>query len=64
MKDIVGDLEALLVNLMIDRFLVNIQRPRFPQAVNWQQVVQQNYRSPGICHRVDRAAFADQRPFG
>lgn len=64
MQAIVGELEALLVNLMIDTSLVNIQRPRFPSAAMWTQITKQNNRSPGICHRVDREAFVDKRPFG
>ena len=64
MDGIVGELEALLVNLMIDTSLVNIQRPKFSQAKQWTQIEKQNYRSPGVCHRVERSGFADRRPFG
>jgi hypothetical protein len=63
MRSVVGELEALLVNLMIDKSLVNIQRPRFPGAEAWTQVVSQNYTQPGICHRVDRSWFGDARCF-
>lgn len=64
MNGIVGELEALLVNLMIDTSLVNIQRPNFSEALQWTQIIKQNYRSPGICHRVERTGFEDLRPFG
>ena len=60
MGSIVGELEALLVNLIYDgRMVVNIQRPKFPQAREWHQVTSSNFRSPGICHRVDPEWFGD-----
>lgn len=59
MRDIVGELEALLVNLIYDgRLVSNIQRPKFSQAKQWEQVTAVNFRAPGICHRVDPQPFA------
>jgi len=59
MRTIVGELEALLVNLLYDgRALVNIQRPRFLRAQQWEQVTRRNFQSPGICHRVATDWFA------
>lgn len=59
MRSIIGELEALLVNLLYDvRVLVNIQRPRFSRAHQWEQVTRRNVRSPGICHRVAPDWFA------
>lgn len=59
MRDIVGELEALLVNLIYDgRLVSNIQRPRFAEGKEWAQIVAANYRAPGICHRVEPQRFA------
>ncbi|KRC53367.1 MULTISPECIES: hypothetical protein [unclassified Nocardioides] len=59
MKPVLGELEALLVNLIYDgRLVSNIQRPRFPHAKEWTQVTLGNFGAPGICHRVDPALFA------
>ena len=59
MHHIVGELEALLVNLIFDgRLVSNIQRPQFAVAREWSQVTRPNFRSPGICHRVDPGGFA------
>ncbi|WP_298885136.1 hypothetical protein [uncultured Serinicoccus sp.] len=59
MQQIVGELEALLVNLIYDgRLVSNIRRPKFPVAKEWEQVTRTNFRSPGICHRVDPTWFA------
>lgn len=53
MQSIVGELEAMLVNLLYDgRTLINIQRPCFSQAQEWDQVTRKNYKAPGNCHRV------------
>ncbi|WP_404385300.1 hypothetical protein LL946_04775 [Knoellia locipacati] len=60
MRHIVGELEALLVNLIFEGQLVsNIQRPQFAVAKEWQQVTATNFRASGICHRVDPIWFAD-----
>lgn len=49
MRHIVGELEALLVNLIFDgRLVSNIQRPKFAVAKHWEQITAQNFRSPGI----------------
>ena len=59
MRSIVGELEAMLINLLYDgRILVNIRRPSFAQAQEWQQVTRRNYKAPGICHRVAPDWFA------
>jgi len=59
MKSVVGELEAILVNLLYDsRVLVNIQRPRFSEAQQWEQVTRKNFQSPGICHRAAPDWFA------
>jgi hypothetical protein len=63
MSSVVGELEALLINLMIDKSLVNIQRPSFPHADQWKQIGAQNYNAPGICHRVAREPFRDKSKF-
>ena len=48
MRQIVGELEALLVNLIFDgRLVSNIQRPKFDVAKEWQQVTAINFRAPG-----------------
>jgi hypothetical protein len=59
MGHIVGELEALLVNLIYDgRLVSNIRRPQFPVAKEWEQVTATNFRAPGICHRVAPEGFA------
>lgn len=59
MKSVLGELEALIVNLIYDgRLVSNIQRPRFPKAKEWTQITLSNFRAPGICHRVDPEPFA------
>lgn len=59
MKPVLGELEALIVNLIYDgRLVSNIQRPKFPKAREWTQVTLGNFRAPGICHRVDPGQFA------
>ncbi|WP_156971529.1 hypothetical protein [Knoellia sinensis] len=59
MHHIVGELEALLINLIFDgRLVSNIQRPQFPVGKEWTQVVGRNFRAPGICHRVDANGFS------
>ena len=60
MRHIVGELEALLVNLIFDgRQVANIQRPGFAVAKEWDQVTASNFRVPGLCHRVDPTGFAN-----
>ena len=61
MQSIVGELEALLINLLYDgNRVVNIQRPRFSNALEWTQVVRSNFRPSGICRRVSPEGFVDK----